>query len=424
VGDDTIYALSSGAPPAAIAVMRVSGRDARAAAAVLAGALPPPRRAGVRTLRGGDGTPLDRALVLVFPGPNSATGEDLVELHLHGGRAVVAAVGAALAAQPKLRQARPGEFTRRALTNGRIDLHQAEGLADLLEAETEDQRRAALAASDGGLGETLARWMRALSDAAAIVEAAIDYDEEADVSGGHADAWRAIVMAVRDEMIGLLAQPTVERLRDGLMVVLAGPPNAGKSSLFNALLGRDAAIVTPIAGTTRDVIEAQVIRAGIPYRLCDTAGLTDATENVVEQIGVERARALSARADVILWLGESGSAPPGAVRVAAKADLALSRNADISVSTHWPESIDRLWQFLAATGREQLAFTSEIALREAQRGAVNDIASALTRSLHHTDPLVSAEELRVARRRLAGLVGLDATEAMLDALFGRFCLGK
>ncbi|WP_277979585.1 tRNA uridine-5-carboxymethylaminomethyl(34) synthesis GTPase MnmE [Sphingomonas phyllosphaerae] len=421
---ETIYALSSGAPPAAIAVMRISGPDAQAAAAALAGRLPPPRRAGVRTLRSGDSTALDRALVLVFPGPNSATGEDLVELHLHGGRAVVAAVAAALAVQPRVRRAMPGEFTRRALMNGRIDLDQAEGLADLLEAETEDQRRAALARSDGVVGKTLTGWMGALSDAAAMIEAVIDYDEEADVAADHADTWRAMINGTHSEMVALLAQPSVERLRDGMLVVLAGPPNAGKSSLFNALLGRDAAIVTPLAGTTRDVIEAQIVRGGIPYRLCDTAGLTDDTADVVEQIGVDRARALSDRADVILWLGDPQAAPPGAVRVAAKADVAVNGVADIVVSTRSIETIERLWGLLADKARELLSFTSDVAIAEAQRTVIKEVSDLLGAALRETDALISAEDLRIARRRLGSLVGEDPTEAMLDALFGRFCLGK
>lgn len=421
---ETIYALSSGAPPAAIAVMRISGRDAQTAAAALAGRLPPPRRAGVRTLRSGDNTALDRALVLVFPGPDSATGEDLVELHLHGGRAVVAAVAAALAAQPRVRLATPGEFTRRALMNGRIDVNQAEGLADLLEAETEDQRRAALAKSDGVMGQTLSRWMRALSDAAAMIEVVIDYEEESDVSADHAGAWRAMINGTHDEMVALLAQPSVERLRDGMLVVLAGPPNAGKSSLFNALLGRDAAIVTPLAGTTRDVIEAQVVRAGTPYRLCDTAGLTDEATDIVEIIGVDRARALSARADVILWLGHPEAAPQGAVRVTAKADLAVDCVGDIAVSTRSSESIERLWELLAAKARRLLSFTSDVAIAEAHRAVLRDVVDLLAAALREPDALISAEDLRVARRLLGGLVGQDPTEAMLDALFGRFCLGK
>ncbi|WP_409321756.1 tRNA uridine-5-carboxymethylaminomethyl(34) synthesis GTPase MnmE [Sphingomonas sp. BK580] len=404
--------------------MRVSGDGAIPAAEALAGPLPLPRRAGLRTLRDGAGAPLDRALVLVFPGPNSATGEDLVELHLHGGRAVVAAVAGALAACPGLRPAEPGEFTRRALTNGRIDLSQAEGLADLLEAETETQRRAALAASEGTLGDTLARWLDTLSDAAALIEATIDYDGEADVVSGASDAWRGTVARLREEIDVLLAQPTVERLRDGLLVVLAGPPNAGKSSLFNALLGREAAIVTPIAGTTRDVIEAQVVRGGIPYRLCDTAGLAEATNDVVERIGVERARALTERADVILWLGAPDEAPDRSIRVGAKADLGMHPASDISVSVLRPDTVTLLWERLARIGADALTLTSPMALRQTQRAALADIREHLDDSCSEEDLIISAEHLRVARRGLGGLVGRDATEAMLDALFGRFCLGK
>ncbi|MBY9065008.1 tRNA uridine-5-carboxymethylaminomethyl(34) synthesis GTPase MnmE [Sphingomonas yunnanensis] len=424
MGAETIFAVSSGSPPAAIAVMRVSGPRAMAAAAALTGRLPSPRFASLRTLRDRDGAPLDRALVLVFPGPDSATGEDLVELHLHGGRAVVAAVADALARLDGLRLALPGEFTRRALTNGRIDLTQAEGLADLLEAETESQRRAALAASEGALGAALSRWMRALSDAAALIEASIDYDGEEDVIAGRDDAWHAAVALVRDQMAALVAQPTVERLRDGLLVVLAGPPNAGKSSLFNAMLGREAAIVTPLAGTTRDVIEASVTRAGIPYRLCDTAGLAEGTTDVVEQIGIERARTLAGRADIILWLGDPDRAPVGAMRVGAKADLGETSGCDVEVSVFRAESIDVLWELLAERGRRSLTLTSDIALREGQLMAVSQMVHLLAHSIQQADLLVAAEQLRVARQLLGGLLGQDATEAMLDALFGRFCLGK
>lgn len=421
---DTIYALSSGSPPAAIAVMRVSGPDALAAAATLAGQLPLPRRAGLRTLRGSDGTALDRALVLVFPGPDSATGEDLVELHLHGGRAVVVAVDRALAAHSGLRQAEPGEFTRRALTNGRIDLTQAEGLADLLEAETEDQRRAALAASEGALGATLAGWMHRLSVAAALIEAMIDYDDEAEVSASDAGIWRAMVDSLREEMAAVLAQPTVERLRDGLLVVLAGPANAGKSSLFNALLGRDAAIVTPVAGTTRDVIEAQVTYMGIPFRLCDTAGLNERTSDPIELIGIDRAHAMIDRADVLLWLGEPALAPNGAIVVGAKSDLGTSVGCDIAVSVYHTNTITHLWELLSRRARSSLSLTSEVAFRRSQHGVVKEVVELLTTALVEDDLLITAEQLRVARHRLGALIGQDATEAMLDALFGRFCLGK
>jgi tRNA modification GTPase len=424
VATGTIYALSSGSPPAAIAVMRVSGPDAISAAASLAGTLPPPRHAGLRTLRDASGAPLDHALVLVFPGPGSATGEDLVELHLHGGRAVVSAVAGALREMRGLRPAQPGEFTRRALMNGRIDLTQAQGLADLLEAETESQRRVALAASEGVLSRLLSRWLQGLSEAAALIEAAIDYDDEGDVAAADSAAWRITAAEVEREMLALLEQPSVERLRDGLLVVLAGPPNAGKSSLYNALLGRDAAIVTPIAGTTRDVIEALVSRDGLPFRLCDTAGITDDTSDAVERIGVERARFLIERADIILWVGAPGAAPARAIQVGAKADVYEDAAADVSVSVHRPDTIERLWSVLADLARDRLTLTSDTAVHQDQRQVISSVVSDLSYAVNTTDMLLTAEHLRVARGRLAALLGRDATGALLDALFGRFCLGK
>ncbi|MGK6322770.1 tRNA uridine-5-carboxymethylaminomethyl(34) synthesis GTPase MnmE [Sphingomonas sp. DT-51] len=423
--DDTIFALSSGSPPAAIAVMRISGRRAFAAAEALGGPLPPPRNAVLRTLRDGAGRPLDRALVLTFPGPGSASGEDLVELHLHGGRAVVAAVQTALAMFGGLRLAMPGEFTRRALTHGRVDLTQAEGLADLLAAETEAQRRTALAASEGKLSATIRRWMATLDVAAARVEAAIDYDDDADVSVDDAILATGAVDVVREEMEAVLAQPSVERLRDGLLVVLAGPPNAGKSSLFNALLERDAAIVTPIAGTTRDVLEAQVVRAGMPFRLCDTAGLAVATNDPVEQAGIERAQDLITKADVILWLGEPEDAPERALTIRSKGDLIVASDRhELTVSTLWPDTITALWYRLNTAATDVMTLTSDVTLHARQRTAVSQVLRALEDVRGCGDILLVAEHLRVARVELAGLVGANATETMLDALFGRFCLGK
>lgn len=423
--DDTIFALSSGSPPAAIAVMRISGRRAFAVAEALGGPLPPPRRAVLRTLRDGAGRALDRALVLTFPGPGSVTGEDLVELHLHGGRAVVAAVQAALATFDGLRLAMPGEFTRRALTHGRVDLTQAEGLADLLAAETEAQRRTALAASEGKLGATIRRWMATLDVAAARIEAAIDYDDDADVSVDDAMLATADIDVVREEMAAALAQPSVERLRDGLLVVLAGPPNAGKSSLFNALLERDAAIVTPIAGTTRDVLEAQVVRAGTPFRLCDTAGLAVTTNDPVEQAGIERAQDLITKADVILWLGKPEDAPERSLAVRSKGDLIVASDRhELTVSTLWPETITALWDRLNTAAADAMTLTSDVTLHARQRTAVSQVLRTLEEVCGCGDILLLAEHLRVARVELAGLVGANATETMLDALFGRFCLGK
>ena len=305
---DTIFALSSGAPPCAISVMRLSGPDAAAALQALAGSLPPPRKAVVRTLRGVAGEVLDEALVLWFPGPASATGEDCAELHCHGGRAVIAAIGRELAAMPGLRAAEPGEFTRRAFANGRIDLAQAEALGDLLQAETELQRRVAQAGVGGGLSNIVEDWRGRLLQLSAAVEAILDFSDEDDVGAVPADlvAGRC---ALHREISEVLSRPPAERLRDGVRVVIAGPPNSGKSSLFNALIGDGAAIVSPLAGTTRDVIERSVAFGGVPFVLVDTAGLRDEGAEEIERIGISRAHAQIGRADIVLWLGEQGGGP-------------------------------------------------------------------------------------------------------------------
>jgi tRNA modification GTPase len=294
---DTIFALASGRPPAAVAILRVSGPQAHAAGAKLAGELPPARQAGVRTLRAPDGSTLDDALVLRFDSPASFTGQDSVEFQCHGGRAVVDAVHAALAGIDGLREALPGEFTRRAFENGRIDLTEAEGLADLIEAETESQRRTALAMAEGGLRRQIDRWRQQLLALSARAEAAIDYAEEGDVGGDPALA--ADCAALAAELGDWLARPRVEPLKDGVRVVVAGPPNAGKSSLLNAIAGSERAIVTPLPGTTRDHIEVPLAVGGIPILLTDTAGLRESADTV-ERIGVDRARALVAGADVLL----------------------------------------------------------------------------------------------------------------------------
>lgn len=423
---DTIFALSSGRPPAAVAVIRISGAGAQAAASRLAGRLPPPRRASLRTLRDAGGAPLDQALVIVFPGPATATGEDLVELHLHGGRAIVAAVERALAACPALRPAGAGEFTRRALENGRIDLAQAAGLADLLEAETEAQRRAALAASEGAVSRAVRGWMARVSAAAAEVEAALDFSDEADVE----EATRADIVAalesLRADMDEALARPAVERLRDGALVVIAGPPNAGKSSLFNAMLARDAAIVTPISGTTRDVLEASVTRDGAVYRLADTAGLATETDDPVERIGIARARDIAAAADVLLWLGDPAAAPVGALPVHARCDLperAAVPPGSVAISVHDPATIEHLWAMVARA--TALRYPADAALLHVeQRRSVAEARSAIAAAIMQADALLIAEHLRLASRTLGSVIGVDATEAMLDSLFGRFCIGK
>ncbi|MEH3122738.1 MAG: tRNA uridine-5-carboxymethylaminomethyl(34) synthesis GTPase MnmE [Sphingomonas phyllosphaerae] len=422
---DTIFALSSGRPPAAIAVVRVSGPQARAAGIAIAGTLPPPRTAAMRRLRDAAGETLDQALVLFFPGPATATGEDLLELHLHGGRAVVAAIEAELAHHSGLRLAEPGEFTRRALGNGRLDLAQAEGLADLLEAETDLQRRAALAMAEGALSRVVTGWLDRLSMVAARVEAELDFGDEDEITRASAFDLPALVAPVRIEMEQMLSRPPVERLRDGVVVVLAGPRNAGKSSLFNALLGRDAAIVTDIAGTTRDVLEAAVVRGGLPFRLVDTAGLVGETADPIEAIGIARAQALLGTADLILWLGEPAEAPEGSLRVGARCDETHHDPASFHhlVSIHDPASIDALWETVSKRARAMLGDGGSIMPHDRHRRLIAEAIVELE-AINGNDILLDAERLRVVNSRLGTLLGRDATEMMLDALFGRFCLGK
>jgi len=424
---DTVFALSSGRPPAAVAVVRVSGPAAAAALTALAGPLPPPRRASLRTLRAPDGTVLDRALLLFFPGPASATGEDLGELHLHGGRATLAAVEAALAAIPTLRGAEPGEFTRRALANGRIDLAQAEGLADLLDAQTEGARRAALAAAEGAVGRMTAAWIDRLLALSAQVEAALDFSDEGDVGGDAEEDGlgevRAAATVLAADMAAAAAAPPAERLRDGVRVVLAGPPNVGKSTLLNLLSGRDAAIVSPVSGTTRDVVEVPVTRGGVAWVLSDTAGLTEAADPV-ERIGVARARDAAAAADLLLWLGDDPPPEAYALWLFPRADDGRPRPAGtvLAVRQDDPASVEALWALLIARVRDMLPPPDRPALGRRQIALAGAAAAAL--ALPDPDPLILAEQLRLARRHLLAITGADATEAMLDALFGRFCVGK
>ena len=417
---DTIFALSSGAPPAAIAVVRISGPRADAALIELAGRLPEPRRATLAALRSGDGV-LDRALVLRFPGPGSATGEDLVELHLHGGRAVVAAVQAVLGALPGLRAAQPGEFTWRAFENGRIDLAESEGLADLLQAETESQRRAAMALAGGALSRQIETWRLALLALAARVEASLDFSDEADVAP---DDFRAAFAAMAGPIEAWLARPSAERLRDGIRVAIAGPPNIGKSSLINALSERDVAITSAIAGTTRDLLEAPVAIGGTPFVLIDTAGLRT-SEDEIEAIGVARARDAMAGADIVLWLGAPAEAPTGAIRVHAKCDLSPSPpGVDVAISSLTGEGLDRLADLLVERAARLLPVEGEVALHARHRAALADAAGWLREGEDAADPLIAAESLRQALRALDRVTGRAGVEDMLDALFGRFCIGK
>ncbi|RJX65508.1 tRNA uridine-5-carboxymethylaminomethyl(34) synthesis GTPase MnmE [Tsuneonella suprasediminis] len=421
---DTIFALSSGAPPAAIAVVRISGPRARDVLAALSGKVPQARRAVATPLYSTAGDLLDRALVLWLPGPGTATGEDTVELHLHGGRAVVSAVEAALA-EAGLRRAQPGEFTRRAFANGRIDLAEAEGLADLLEAETELQRRAAMALASGALSRTVDDWRERVLGLSALVEAVLDFGDEDDVNGFPGD-FGSRVDTLAEDIAEWLARPRSEPLKAGFRVVLAGPPNAGKSSLFNALLENEAAIVSPIAGTTRDIIERSVAIDGVPFTFVDTAGLHDGSEDAIEREGIGRAQAAMCNADLVLWLGPEGQGPDDAWEIESKADAGHATKASprLRVSASDGFGIGELKRQLIEHARTCLPKPGEGALNSRQHAILQDAYEALHGIDIQRDALIVAEQLRSARVAFDRLTGRATTEDMLDALFGRFCIGK
>jgi tRNA modification GTPase len=426
VSSDTIYALSSGRPPAAVSIIRVSGPRAHDAGRQLAGTLPDARQAALRTLRDRVGGVLDDALVLRFDGPASSTGENIVEFQCHGGRAVVDAVLAALARIDGLRLARPGEFTRRAFENGRIDLTEAEGLADLIEAETESQRKAALALAEGGLRRQIEQWQQRVLGLAARAEAAIDYAEDDDVGADPDLAGECAALA--DELSDWLDRPRVEPLKDGVRVVVAGPPNAGKSSLINAIAGQERAIVTDIPGTTRDHIEVPMALGGVPILLTDTAGLRDSDEKV-ERIGIERARSLVEGADVLIWLGEPAESPdhPRRILVYPRADLPQRDSAppgSLAVSSVTGTGLKTLLEQAGKLALSLLPGEGAIALNRRQAAHIGDAWEALSAAALAEDLVLVAEDIRAARTAFDRLTGRAGMEDVLDALFGRFCLGK
>ncbi len=392
----------------------------------IASGLPPPQTAGLRALRDpGSGELLDEALVLRFNSPASATGEDIVEFQCHGGRAVVDSIIAALASFPELRPAEPGEFTRRAFENGRIDLTEAEGLADLIEAETESQRKAAIALAEGGLRKQVAEWQGRLLLLSAVAERAIDHDEEDD----------HVLPDLLDKCAGLkrdleewLHRPPVERLKDGIRVVIAGPPNSGKSSLINAIAGEERAIVTDIPGTTRDHIEVPLALDGVPLLLTDTAGLRDSTDEV-ESIGIARSSRLIEAADILIWLGNPNEIParPQNILVHSKADLPERKTVPegaLAVSVLRGEGLSELLARVAQIARHLLPGEGTVALNQRQRQHIGEAASALSNACASPDIVIFAEDLRLARSSFDRLTGRAGVEDVLDALFSRFCLGK
>lgn len=427
--NDTIFALSSGAPPAAIAVLRISGPRAFAVAESLAGRLPEPRRAALRALHDpASGCLLDRALIMTFPKGGSATGEPLVELHVHGGRAVIAAVENALAVQCDLRMAEPGEFTRRALLAGKIDLSEAEGLGDLLTAETETQRRAAIESAEGAVSRAAASWRAELLALSALVEAELDFSDEDDVAASALEDIRTRAGSLAAAIGGALSNPPVERLRDGIRVTLAGPPNSGKSTLLNALIEREAAIVSPIPGTTRDRIEAPVSRNGVAYLFTDTAGVRAASDDPIERIGIARSEAAIQEADILLWLGDDQPPRADALWIHARADLPgrneRTAGAELELSAVTGQGMEALWAALSDRARDMLPRLDRLVLNRRQRECAMDCRDALERGAQVDDALLVAEEFRQARNAIDRLVGRADVDAMLDQLFARFCIGK
>lgn len=433
---DTLFAPASGFGRAAVAVLRVSGPAAREVILALAGTLPPPRRLSLRTLRDpADGTELDRALVAWFPGPGTYTGEDMAELHLHGGPAVRLGVLAALAALPGCRAAGPGAFTRRAVMNGRMDLAEAEAVADLIDAETEGQRRQALRQLDGALSRQVAAWRAEAIDCLAAAEAALDFADEGDVDDagldaalfGRAAALRAsIATALRDGRRG-------ERLREGFTVVLAGAPNAGKSTLLNALSRREVAIVSDVPGTTRDAIEVRLDLGGLPVLLVDTAGLRDTAEPV-EAEGISRTRARIAGADLVLLLVPPDGTRPeldiGAVpalTILTKADLfAGSHHAELAVSARTGAGLEALIDAIQAAAERGLGTGDALITRARHRAALEACVDHLDRLQAGAGglPELAAEDLRLAVRALGEVGGHVGVEDVLDRLFAGFCIGK
>jgi tRNA modification GTPase len=433
----TIFALASGAGRAAVAVVRISGHDARVAIETMAGQTPKPRYASLRALRDGDAHVIDHALVLWFPGPRSFTGEDCAEFQIHGSRAVARAVLDRLSQLPSFRQAEPGEFARRAVANGKMSLGAAESLADLIDSETEQQRRAALRVEEDGFNQILAWWMDQLLEASAMIEAELDFADESDVSSFNHAAFRVKLGALISEMNRIAdMEKNGRRLREGLTIVLAGAPNVGKSSLMNALADKDHAITSPIAGTTRDSIELALELDGYLIVLVDTAGVRE-TEDPIEREGVRRALARINQADLVLWLddgvtnNELAPASNGAPiwRIGTKADIRrdadIPADYDLMISAKATGGLDQLRQRLIRFVRETTRLDG-MDIRRRHLQEIGEARSALERC-RRVDPLqleLAAEELRIARRSLNQLSIASDSETVLDEIFGRFCIGK
>ena len=446
---DTIFALSTAAGRAGVAVVRVSGPDSEEALSAIAGCVPAPREAVLADMRTPDGGErIDRGLVIRFQAPKSFTGEDIAEFHLHGSRAAIAGLLDALGGLPGLRPADPGEFARRAFDNGKLDLSEVEGLADLIDAETAAQRRQALRQMGGALGRQVSCWRERLLRALAYAEAAIDFPDEELPAGLGGDVSREIESVAGEIGRTLADRRTGERLRDGLQIAIVGPPNAGKSSLLNALAKRDAAIVSEVAGTTRDVVEVHLDLSGYPVTLADTAGLRalpeDDPADQIEREGMRRARARADEADLVLavfdltrWpdpdrsplalLGDRGLVLLNKVDLAPAPDVRnIEGHSAMAVSAKTGAGMDSLVRWLA----EQVVAifpageAAPLITRARHRAALEACRDALARAAGAIQIELAAEDLRLAVRELGRITGAVDVEDILDVIFRDFCIGK
>jgi tRNA modification GTPase len=450
----TIFALSSGRPPAAIAVVRLSGPQAGAALQALTGRVPKPRQAVLARVREpASGEVIDEAVVLWFPAPHSETGEDVAELQLHGGHAIIAGVLDALSRLHGCRLAEPGEFTRRAFDNGKLDLTEVEGLADLIAAETQAQRRQAFRQLKGLIGNRAEDWRKRLIQAQALIEARIDFSDEADVPANLVEPALHAAKQLHGEIAACLADAgRGERMREGMVVAIAGPPNAGKSTLLNRLARREAAIVSPYPGTTRDVIEIHLDLEGYPVTLLDMAGIRESNDPV-EQEGVRRARQRAATADLVLWVTDASAAGgaahddsarlahaeawllrnkidlvPESARARSESSPKEGINRSLTISARTGAGMDQLVATLTAYAKDYFASTeSAVVTRARHRRALEETLAALNRALGHGatgDEELVAEELRSAATALGRLTGRVDVEDILDVIFRDFCIGK
>lgn len=440
---DTIFALSSGRPPSGVAVVRVSGRHARAALEAIAGSVPPARKAVLTECRDGNGGVIDRGLVCYFPGPASFTGEDCAEFHLHGGRAVVEALTRALLAIAGLRPAEAGEFTKRAFLNGKMDLVEAEALADLVNAETDAQRRFAVASAGGAQSELYAGWRKRIVHARAMIEAELDFADESDVPGAVTQQVWADMAALAGEIEGhVLGFHRAEIIRGGFSVVIAGAPNSGKSSLLNALARREVAIVTDEPGTTRDLLEVALDLDGVKVIVTDTAGIREATGKV-EAIGIERAQASVRDADLVVYLEDLANpvaaALPGSrgevIEVGSKLDLAAAEgdgqdgrrsfSPHLSLSVRTGEGVDALVEAIAKRARDAIGGADYLVPARARHVALlNEAVANIRTAVGGSQIELRAEELRRAGEAFGKIAGTLDVEEVLGVIFSEFCIGK